>query len=198
VVNAQANLNRYVPLLAKGYATSQLVDTQKAQVAQLQAMIKSDEAVIESARRYPRRTANHPECTRHGAAGNLAIVHVKPVPKMRVLFQCLRETFVCHGKNEGLCRIVERECKQRTKVRRASTNIALPGQAFQPGLPQRFRRNIFQIRRLAGKKKTDLCGPLSSQAARRCAAILGEEAHADQALQACTVGLGLRRRLWRN
>src|SRR5580692_322660 len=29
------------------------------------------------------------------------------------------------------------------------------------------------------------CGPLSSQAARRRAAILGEEAHAEQALQAC-------------
>ena len=29
------------------------------------------------------------------------------------------------------------------------------------------------------------CGPLSSQAARRRAAVLGEEAHADQALQAC-------------
>src|SRR6202045_1997307 len=29
------------------------------------------------------------------------------------------------------------------------------------------------------------CGPLSSQAARRRAAILGKETHADQALQAC-------------
>jgi multidrug efflux system membrane fusion protein len=47
VLNAQANLNRYTPLAAKGYATSQLVDTQKAQLAQLQAMVKSDEAVIE-------------------------------------------------------------------------------------------------------------------------------------------------------
>jgi multidrug efflux system membrane fusion protein len=50
VVNAQANLNRYTPLLQKGFATSQLVDTQKAQLAQLQAMVKSDEAIIESAR----------------------------------------------------------------------------------------------------------------------------------------------------
>jgi membrane fusion protein, multidrug efflux system len=50
VVNAQANLNRYTPLAAKGYATSQLVDTQKAQLAQLQAMVKSDEGVIEQAR----------------------------------------------------------------------------------------------------------------------------------------------------
>jgi multidrug efflux system membrane fusion protein len=49
LVNAQANLNRYVPLANKGYATAQLVDTQKAQVGQLQAMVKSDEALIEAA-----------------------------------------------------------------------------------------------------------------------------------------------------
>src|SRR5271169_219496 len=47
--NAQANLNRYTPLLANGYATSQLVDTQKAQVLQLEAAVKSDEALIEAA-----------------------------------------------------------------------------------------------------------------------------------------------------
>jgi multidrug efflux system membrane fusion protein len=50
VGNAQANLDRYTPLLSKGFATQQLVDTQKAQLAQLQAMVKSDEAIIESAR----------------------------------------------------------------------------------------------------------------------------------------------------
>jgi membrane fusion protein, multidrug efflux system len=50
LANAQANLNRYTPLQQKGFATSQLVDTQKAQLAQLQAMVKSDEAVIENAR----------------------------------------------------------------------------------------------------------------------------------------------------
>src|SRR5882672_6311953 len=49
VVNAQANLGRYTQLLSKGFASQQLVDTQKAQLAQLQAMVKSDEAVIESA-----------------------------------------------------------------------------------------------------------------------------------------------------
>jgi membrane fusion protein, multidrug efflux system len=60
LANAQANLNRYTPLLAKGFATPQLVDTQKAQVAQLQATVKSDEAVIESAQvnlDYTRLTA---------------------------------------------------------------------------------------------------------------------------------------------
>jgi len=49
LANAQANLQRYVPLLAKGFATPQLVDTQKAQVAQVAAAVKSDEAIIESA-----------------------------------------------------------------------------------------------------------------------------------------------------
>src|SRR3984957_8199231 len=60
LLNAQANLNRYVPLQAKGFATGQLVDTQKAQVAQLQAAVKSDEAVIENAQvnlSYTRLTA---------------------------------------------------------------------------------------------------------------------------------------------
>jgi multidrug efflux system membrane fusion protein len=60
LANAQANLARYTPLAAKGYATSQLVDTQKAQIAQLESMIKSDEAVIENAKinlGYTRLTA---------------------------------------------------------------------------------------------------------------------------------------------
>jgi multidrug efflux system membrane fusion protein len=50
LVNAQANLNRYDQLGTKGYASAQLVDTQKAQVAQLEAMVKSDEGVIEQAK----------------------------------------------------------------------------------------------------------------------------------------------------
>jgi membrane fusion protein, multidrug efflux system len=49
LVNAQANLGRYTSLQQKGYASTQLVDTQNAQLAQLQAMVKSDEGVIEQA-----------------------------------------------------------------------------------------------------------------------------------------------------
>jgi membrane fusion protein, multidrug efflux system len=49
VINAQANLGRYTSLQQKGYASTQLVDTQNAQLAQLQAMVKSDEGVIEQA-----------------------------------------------------------------------------------------------------------------------------------------------------
>jgi multidrug efflux system membrane fusion protein len=48
--NVQINLKRYEPLLAKGYATPQLVDTTKAQVAQMAATVKSDDAVVENSR----------------------------------------------------------------------------------------------------------------------------------------------------
>ena len=47
--NAIANLGRYTELESKGYATPQLSDTQKAQVAQLQSAIKADAALIEQA-----------------------------------------------------------------------------------------------------------------------------------------------------
>ena len=44
LTNAEANLSRYTQLGDKGYATPQLVDTQKAQVAQLQAAVQADQA----------------------------------------------------------------------------------------------------------------------------------------------------------
>ena len=50
LTNSQANLGRYTQLLAKGDATAQLADTQKAQVIQLQSAVKSDEALIEAAK----------------------------------------------------------------------------------------------------------------------------------------------------
>ena len=50
LANAQANLGRYTQLGEKGWATPQLVDTQTAQVAQLQSAIKADEALIEAAK----------------------------------------------------------------------------------------------------------------------------------------------------
>ena len=49
LVNAQANFKRYSDLGTKGWATPQLIETQQAQVAQLQAAIKADEALIEAA-----------------------------------------------------------------------------------------------------------------------------------------------------
>lgn len=49
LLNAEANLSRYTQLGEKGWASQQLVDTQKAQVAQLQSAIKADEALMEGA-----------------------------------------------------------------------------------------------------------------------------------------------------
>ena len=49
LTNALTNLGRYTQLAGKGYATPQLLDTQKAQVAQLQNAVKSDNALIEQA-----------------------------------------------------------------------------------------------------------------------------------------------------
>jgi membrane fusion protein, multidrug efflux system len=50
LVNAAANLARYTELGDKGWATPQLIETQKAQVGQLQAAIKADEGLIEAAK----------------------------------------------------------------------------------------------------------------------------------------------------
>jgi multidrug efflux system membrane fusion protein len=49
-INAQANLTRYTQLGDKGWATPQLIETQKAQVGQLQAAIKADQALIDAAK----------------------------------------------------------------------------------------------------------------------------------------------------
>src|ERR1700754_4009827 len=48
--NAQANLTRYTTLGNQGWATPQLVETQQAQVGELQAAIKSDQALIDAAK----------------------------------------------------------------------------------------------------------------------------------------------------
>jgi multidrug efflux system membrane fusion protein len=47
--NAEANLTRYSQLGDKGWATPQLVETQQAQVGELQAAIKADQALIDAA-----------------------------------------------------------------------------------------------------------------------------------------------------
>src|SRR6202048_330866 len=48
--NAQANLTRYSQLGDKGWATPQLIETQQAQVGELQAAIKADQALIDAAK----------------------------------------------------------------------------------------------------------------------------------------------------
>jgi membrane fusion protein, multidrug efflux system len=48
--NAQTNLTRYTTLGNKGWATPQLIETQQAQVGELQAAIKTDQALIDAAK----------------------------------------------------------------------------------------------------------------------------------------------------
>jgi membrane fusion protein, multidrug efflux system len=48
--NAQTNLTRYSQLGDKGWATPQLIETQQAQVGELQAAIKADQALIDAAK----------------------------------------------------------------------------------------------------------------------------------------------------
>src|SRR5271167_298553 len=50
LTNADANLARYGKLGVQGWATPQLIETQKAQVGQLQAAIKTDQALIDAAK----------------------------------------------------------------------------------------------------------------------------------------------------
>jgi multidrug efflux system membrane fusion protein len=50
LVNARANQARYNQLGDKGWATPQLVETQNAQVRQLQAAVKADQALIDAAK----------------------------------------------------------------------------------------------------------------------------------------------------
>ena len=66
LTNALANLTRYNQLQAKGWATAQLTETQKAQVAQLQNAVKADEALIAAAKvqlGYTRLTSPIPGVT---------------------------------------------------------------------------------------------------------------------------------------
>ena len=66
LTNAQANLSRYTQLGDKGYATPQLIETQKAQVAQLQSAVMADQAQIDQAKiqlSYTRLTSPIPGIT---------------------------------------------------------------------------------------------------------------------------------------
>lgn len=98
LTNAQANLSRYAQLGDKGYATPQLVDTQRAQVAQLQAAVQADQAQIDQANiqlGYTRLTSAIPGITgiRQVDVGNVihpadpnGLVVVTQIEPISVLF----------------------------------------------------------------------------------------------------------------
>lgn len=106
LINAQANMNRYTTLASKGWATPQLVDTQKSQLDQLQAMVKSDEAVIEAARinlSYTRLTSSIDGVTgiRQADEGNIihptdqnGLVVVAQIQPISLFFSLPQTSFV--------------------------------------------------------------------------------------------------------
>ena len=66
LTNSLANLTRDTQLLTKGFATEQLSETQKSEVAQLQSIVAADDALIEQARvqlGYTRLTSPIPGIT---------------------------------------------------------------------------------------------------------------------------------------
>jgi membrane fusion protein, multidrug efflux system len=66
LTNAQANQTRYTQLGNEGFATPQLVETQNAQVEQLQSEVKADQALIDQAKiklGYTRLTSPIPGIT---------------------------------------------------------------------------------------------------------------------------------------
>ncbi len=105
LLNAQANLDRYTQLGTKGFATPQLIETQKAQLGELQAAIKSDEALIDAARvnlSYTQLTAPIDGVTgiRQIDVGNIihptdsnGLVDVTQIQPISVIFTLPEETF---------------------------------------------------------------------------------------------------------
>lgn len=130
ITNAKANLDRYLPLESKGFATGQLVDTQKAQVAQLDAMVKGDEAAIESARvnlSYTKLTAPLDGVTgiRQIDEGNIihptdanGLVDVTQIQPISLIFTLPEQTFVEIQKEmaQGPVKVLAYSQDEKTKL----------------------------------------------------------------------------------
>ena len=119
LMNAEANLSRYTQLGDKGYATPQLIETQKAQVAQLQATVKADEAQIDQAKvqlSYTRLTSAIPGITgvRQIDVGN--VIHPTDPNGLVVVTQIEPISLLFTLPQSDLPAIQEREAKAPLKV----------------------------------------------------------------------------------
>ncbi len=119
LMNAQANLSRYTQLGDKGYATPQLVETQKAQVAQLEAAVKADQALIDQAKvqlSYTRLTSAIPGITgvRQIDVGN--IIHPTDPNGLVVVTQIEPISLIFTLPQTDLPRIQEQMAKGPLKV----------------------------------------------------------------------------------
>jgi multidrug efflux system membrane fusion protein len=117
LISAQKDLDRFLDLAKKGYATPQSVDQQQAKVDQLKAAIVSDQAAIESAETqlsYATITAPLDGLVgfRQVDAGN--IIHASDANPLTVLTQIRPSTVVFTLPQKDLARV--REAMLRGKV----------------------------------------------------------------------------------
>ena len=161
LVNAQSNLDRYTKLGANGWATPQLIETQKAQLAQLQAMVKSDDALIEAARvnlSYTRLTAPIDGVTgiRQIDVGNIihptdpnGLVDVTQIQPISVIFTLPETTFaeIQQQMAKGPLTVLAYSQDDKTELDRGTLEL-IDNQILQTTGTIRLRANFPNVRRL--------------------------------------------------
>ena len=161
LVNAQSNLDRYTKLGANGWATPQLIETQKAQLAQLQAMVKSDDALIEGARvnlSYTRLTAPIDGVTgiRQIDVGNIihptdpnGLVDVTQIQPISVIFTLPETTFaeIQQQMAKGPLTVLAYSQDDKTELDRGTLEL-IDNQILQTTGTIRLRANFPNLRRL--------------------------------------------------
>jgi len=86
LANGQINLSRYVPLEKQGFAPQQQVATQQAKNAQIEAVIKADQAAIEYAKTQLNYTKLVASTTRGSPSEPNALVVINQVQPISVMF----------------------------------------------------------------------------------------------------------------
>jgi multidrug efflux system membrane fusion protein len=161
LLNAQLNLDRYVPLQQKGFATGQLVDTQKAQLAQLQATVKADEAVIENAQvnlSYTRLTAAIDSVTgiRQIDEGNIihptdpnGLVDLTQIQPISLIFTLPQTTFpeIQQEMSKGPVKVLAYSQDEKTKLDEGEL-LLIDNQIIQTTGTIRLRATFSNARRL--------------------------------------------------
>ena len=150
-----------MPLQQKGFATGQLVDTQKAQLAQLQATVKADEAVIENAQvnlSYTRLTAAIDSVTgiRQIDEGNIihptdpnGLVDLTQIQPISLIFTLPQTTFpeIQQEMSKGPVKVLAYSQDEKTKLDEGEL-LLIDNQIIQTTGTIRLRATFSNARRL--------------------------------------------------
>jgi multidrug efflux system membrane fusion protein len=161
LVNAQQNLARYTQLGSKGWATPQLVETQQAQLGQLQAMVKSDEALIDAARvnlSYTKLTAPIDGVTGIRQIDNGNIIHptdpnglvdVTQIQPISIIFTLPETTFgqIQAQMAKGPLKVLAYSQDDKTELDEGSLEL-IDNQILQTTGTIRLRANFPNVRRM--------------------------------------------------